>query len=91
MAEAPDGWPGMYKVVLTEAVTVGDLNTWLNADLLLWFWPDLWLPPRLRERWKEAFPELAATRASAAKAWIPFTSPVLKIGKVIGAYLGPYP
>ncbi|MFD6756297.1 hypothetical protein [Micromonospora gifhornensis] len=29
------------KVVLTEASTVEDLNTWLNADLLRRLWPTL--------------------------------------------------
>ncbi|SCL39281.1 hypothetical protein GA0074692_5308 [Micromonospora pallida] len=56
----------MYKVVLTEAGTVDDLNTWLNADFLRRLWPALWLPPQLRRRWEEAFPELAATRTEAA-------------------------
>ncbi|WP_229400873.1 hypothetical protein [Micromonospora okii] len=56
----------MYKVVLTEAGTVDDLNTWLDADILRRLWPTLWLPPQLRRSWEEAFPELAVTRASAA-------------------------
>ena len=56
----------MYKAVLTEASTVDDLNTWLNTDLLLRLWPTLWLPPQLRSRWEEAFPELAATHSNAA-------------------------
>lgn len=62
----PGRLAGMYKVVLTEASTVDDLNTWLNADLLLRLWPSLWLPPQLRRRWEEAFPELAATRTNIA-------------------------
>lgn len=57
---------GMYKVVLTEASTVEDLNAWLDADLLRRLWPTLWLPPQLRQRWEEAFPELAAARSEAA-------------------------
>ncbi|BCL14761.1 hypothetical protein [Micromonospora sagamiensis] len=56
----------MYKVVLTEASSVDDLNTWLNADLLRRLWPTLWLPPQLRKTWEVAFPELAATRTEAA-------------------------
>ncbi|GAA3743504.1 hypothetical protein GCM10022225_28850 [Plantactinospora mayteni] len=56
----------MYKVVLTEASDVDDLNTWLDASLLLRLWPSLWLPPELRRRWEAAFPELAATRVNAA-------------------------
>ncbi|WP_434739297.1 hypothetical protein [Micromonospora sp. SH-82] len=55
----------MYKVVLTEAGTVDDLNTWLDADLLRHLWPTLWLPPRLRRHWEEAFPELATISANA--------------------------
>nr|WP_245712780.1 hypothetical protein [Micromonospora nigra] len=56
----------MYKVVLTEASTAEDLNTWLDADLLRRLWPTLWLPPQLRQRWEDTFPELAATRSNAA-------------------------
>ncbi|MFV2022580.1 hypothetical protein [Micromonospora sp. LOL_023] len=56
----------MYKLVLTEAGTVDDLNTWLNVNLLRRLWPTLWLPPQLRRSWEEAFPELAATGTNAA-------------------------
>lgn len=56
----------MYKVVLTEASTVEDLHAWLDAELLRRLWPTLWLPPQLRQRWEEAFPELAAIRSDAA-------------------------
>ncbi|GGL99028.1 hypothetical protein GCM10012279_15540 [Micromonospora yangpuensis] len=62
----PGRLASMYKVVLAEAGTVGDLNRWLNADLLLQLWPSLWLPPQLRRRWEETFPELAATQVDAA-------------------------
>lgn len=41
----PTRLASMYKVVLTEASTVEDLHTWLNADLLRRLWPTLWLPP----------------------------------------------
>jgi len=57
---------GMYKVVLSEASNVEDLCTWLDGGLLLRLWPTLWLPPQLRRRWEERFPELAATRPIAA-------------------------
>lgn len=56
----------MYKTVLTEASTVDELNTWLDQALLTRLWPTLWLPPPLRRRWEERFPELAATRTTAA-------------------------
>ncbi|MEV4758784.1 hypothetical protein AB0J86_27315 [Micromonospora sp. NPDC049559] len=51
---------------LSEASTVDDLNAWLNAGVLLRLWPTLWLPPRLRQDWEKAFPELAATRTNTA-------------------------
>lgn len=57
---------GMYKTVLTEAATIDDLTTWLDHGTLVRLWPTLWLPPQLRRRWEERFPQLAATRAGAA-------------------------
>lgn len=56
----------MYKTVLSEASTVDDLRTWVNAELLIQLWPTLWLPPQLRRLWESTFSELAAVRASAA-------------------------
>jgi hypothetical protein len=52
----------MYKVVLSEASSIEDLRAWLDGSLLLQLWPVLWLPPQLRQRWEERFPELAAAR-----------------------------
>jgi len=62
----PARMASMYKAVLTDAGSVADLRTWLNGELLLRLWPTLWLPPQLRRRWEERFPELAATRTNAA-------------------------
>jgi len=62
----PERMASMYKVVLIEAGTVEDLRTWLSGELLLRLWPSLWLPAKLRRRWEERFPELAATRTNAA-------------------------
>ncbi|WP_240669905.1 hypothetical protein [Actinoplanes solisilvae] len=62
----PECLESLYKVVLTEAATLEDLHMWLSGDVLLRLWPTLWLPPRLRRRWEERFPELAATRTNAA-------------------------
>ncbi|MFY1625351.1 hypothetical protein ACN268_19435 [Micromonospora sp. WMMD735] len=56
----------MYKVVLTEAGTVDDLNTWLDGDQLRRLWPTLWLPSGLRRRWEEAFPELVTVGTNGA-------------------------
>ncbi len=55
----------MYKAVLTEAATVEDLHTWPDAHLLRRLWLSLWLPPQLRQRWKDAFPELATIHSNA--------------------------
>ncbi|HWS36331.1 MAG TPA: hypothetical protein VN408_26800 [Actinoplanes sp.] len=57
---------GMYKVVLSEAGSVDDLCAWLDGGTLRRLWPTLWLPPHLRRRWEERFPELTATRPAAA-------------------------
>jgi hypothetical protein len=57
---------GLYKVVLSEAASVEDLRTWLDGETLLRLWPSLWLPPQLRRRWEQRFPELAAARTVAA-------------------------
>jgi hypothetical protein len=62
----PGRLASMYKAVLTGAATVDDLRAWLSGELLLRLWPTLWLPPQLRRRWEERFPDLAATRADAA-------------------------
>lgn len=55
-------------MVLTEASTVENLNTWLDADLLRRLWPTLWLPPQHHQHWEDAFPELAATRSDSNAA-----------------------
>ncbi len=49
-----------------QAATVEDLNTWLDDEMLVRLWPTLWLPPQVRQRWEQRFPELAATRTDAA-------------------------
>lgn len=60
--DRPARLASMYKVVLTEASTVEDLNKWLDVDLLRRLWPTLWLPSQLRQRWEDTFPELAINR-----------------------------
>jgi hypothetical protein len=52
--------------VLTQARSIDDLCTWLNGELLLRIRPTLRLPPQLRRRWEERFPELTATCTNAA-------------------------
>jgi hypothetical protein len=64
--DRPARLASMYKTVLTEAASRGDLRTWLDGRLLLRLWPDLWLPPQLRRAWEGHFPELSATPTTAA-------------------------
>ena len=61
----PTRLASMYKVVLSEAGSVEDLCTWLDGELLLRLWSTLWLPPQLRRRWEERFPELSARTVAA--------------------------
>ncbi|MFB6392525.1 hypothetical protein [Polymorphospora lycopeni] len=64
--DRPARLAAMYKTVLNEASTVQDLRTWIDGKVLVRLWPQLWLPPRLRQLWERRFPELAATGAAAA-------------------------
>lgn len=62
----PDSRASLYRAVLREAQQVDDLRTWLSADHLVWLWPRLYLPPKVRRIWEERFPVLASTRTAAA-------------------------
>jgi hypothetical protein len=50
--------PALYTTVLREAGEPGDLQTWLNADLLVDLWPRLVLPTAVRAAWEEQHPVL---------------------------------
>jgi hypothetical protein len=64
--DAPGRLASMYRAVLSEAVTVADLNTWLNRDQLVRMWPDLQMPPKARRLWEERLPELATAGGRTA-------------------------
>jgi hypothetical protein len=49
----------LYQVVLREAHTEAEIETYLNADLLRRLWPSLTLPKALREFWESQHPTLA--------------------------------
>jgi hypothetical protein len=49
----------LYQVVLREAHTEAELETYLNPDLLRRLWPSLTLPKAVREFWEAAHPTLA--------------------------------
>jgi hypothetical protein len=56
----------MYQVVLGEAVRAEELTGYLNRDLLLAIWRDLYLPKGVRRAWEERHPALRAATALAA-------------------------
>lgn len=56
--------PSFYTTVLREAGEPGDLQTWLNADLLVDLWPRLVLPKAVRAAWEEQHPVLFEAGAS---------------------------
>src|SRR5487761_218231 len=53
--------PGMlawvYQIVLREAGSAGDLG-YLNGDMLISLWADLFLPRGVRQAWEEQHPVL---------------------------------
>jgi hypothetical protein len=53
----------MYQIVLGEAIRAEELTAYLNRDLLLTVWGDLYLPKGVRRAWEELHPALAAAPA----------------------------
>jgi hypothetical protein len=53
-----------YRTVLMEAGTVTDVADWLDRDVLLAIWPELYLPPLVREAWQRRHPDLASAGTS---------------------------
>jgi hypothetical protein len=48
----------MYETVLREAVSVRELQTWIDGPTLIEVWPDLYLPRWVSQAWQAAHPEL---------------------------------
>jgi len=61
------GEPGMlrwmYQTVLREAALPEDITTYLNGDLLVAHWRDLFLPKGVRRAWEDQHPALRAAAA----------------------------
>lgn len=55
----------MYEAVLTEAVRVDELCTWLDAETLVRVWSELYLPQGVRRAWEERHLVLRGLRAAA--------------------------
>ena len=60
----PDMRLWLYQTVLREASRPEDLATYLDGDTLIALWPDLFLPPGVRQAWEDAHPLLRATAAA---------------------------
>jgi hypothetical protein len=56
----------MYETVLREATSPEDLARWLDGPTLVRLWPELVLPPQVRQPWEDRFPQLAVSGRSAA-------------------------
>ncbi|MGH3220516.1 MAG: hypothetical protein ACRDPY_17750 [Streptosporangiaceae bacterium] len=54
----------MYQIVLGEAIRPEELTSYLNADMLVSVWPDLFLPKGVRQAWEEYHPVLRAAAAA---------------------------
>lgn len=59
-----------YRTVLMEAGSPTDLTDWLDNEALLALWPQLYLPPFVRQAWERRYPRLAhaAARPNAPPA-----------------------
>jgi hypothetical protein len=55
----------VYQIVLREASSPMDL-AYLNGDALTALWPDLFLPPGVRQAWQDQYPQLQAAAVPAA-------------------------
>jgi hypothetical protein len=56
------GW--LYQTVLREAARPEDLTSYLNRDTLITLWPELHLPPGVRQAWEEHHPVLRTAAAA---------------------------
>jgi len=54
----------LYQTVLREAGQPEDLATYLDGDTLVALWPELFLPPGVRQAWEDEHPALRAAAAA---------------------------
>jgi hypothetical protein len=52
-----------YRTVLMEAGSHADLTDWLDKDALLALWPQLYLPPFVRQAWERCHRQLTSAGA----------------------------
>ena len=58
----------LYQTVLREAGRLKDVTAYLNGDMLVALWPDLYLPKGVRQAWEEQHPALRAAAAAPRSA-----------------------
>ena len=64
--DQPSMLRALYETVLREASRQVDLTSYLNGEILVAVWPDLFLPKGVRRAWEDQHPELRAARLAAA-------------------------
>ena len=55
----------LYQTVLREAGQPEDLVAYLDGDTLVALWPELFLPPGVRQAWEDQHPVLRVAAAAA--------------------------
>ncbi|WP_396908159.1 helix-turn-helix domain-containing protein [Mycolicibacterium sp.] len=58
----------LYERVLNEALRTEQLQAYLNGELLVQLWPQLFLPARVRGLWEGRFPQLVSRRHASTTA-----------------------
>lgn len=64
--DQPSMLRALYETVLQEASRPDDLTSYLNGEVLVAVWPDLFLPKGVRRAWEGQHPQLRAARLAAA-------------------------
>jgi hypothetical protein len=54
----------LYEIVLREAAGTDDLTRFLDREMLIALWPELYLPKGVRQAWEEHHPVLRAAAAA---------------------------
>jgi hypothetical protein len=62
----PDMLRWMYENVLREATRPEELAAYLDGGMLVAVWPDLFLPPGVRQAWEDRHPVLRPAAVPAA-------------------------
>jgi prevent-host-death family protein len=64
--DRPSMLRALYETVLREASRPEDLTGYLNGEILVAVWPELFLPKGVRRGWEDQHSELRAARLAAA-------------------------